>query len=80
MDVATYQQSQHACRDVGLAGGRQRNHSGCIQRRRKPYRAPLKDTSLLEAVSLREINLDREFGSISFDRPMAKRKPCRSPA
>ena len=27
----------------------------------------LKDTSLLEAVTLREINLDREFGSISFE-------------
>ncbi|CAN5134746.1 diguanylate cyclase [soil metagenome] len=28
---------------------------------------PLRDTSLLEAVTLREINLDREFGSISFE-------------
>jgi diguanylate cyclase (GGDEF)-like protein len=28
---------------------------------------PLKDTSLLEAVTLREINLDREYGSISFE-------------
>jgi len=27
---------------------------------------PLEDTSLLEAVTLREIDLDREFGSISF--------------
>ena len=28
---------------------------------------PLKDASLLEAVTLREINLDREYGSISFE-------------
>ena len=28
---------------------------------------PLRDTSLLEAVMLREINLDREYGSIAFE-------------
>lgn len=35
---------------------------------------PLKDTSLLEAVTLREINLDREFGSISFESADGERK------
>ncbi len=35
---------------------------------------PLKDTSLLEAVSLREINLDREFGSISFESADGEKK------
>lgn len=34
----------------------------------------LKDTSLLEAVSLREINLDREFGSISFESADGEKK------
>ena len=34
----------------------------------------LKDTSLLEAVTLREINLDREFGSINFEDAEGKRK------
>lgn len=35
---------------------------------------PLKDTSLLEAVTLREINLDREFGSISFESADGEKK------
>lgn len=35
---------------------------------------PLKDTSLLEAVAHREINLDREFGSISFESADGERK------
>lgn len=35
---------------------------------------PLKDASLLEAVSLREINLDREFGSISFESADGQKK------
>jgi len=34
----------------------------------------LKDTSLLEAVTLREINLDREYGSISFESADGERK------
>jgi len=34
----------------------------------------LKDTSLLEAVTLREINLDREYGSISFQSADGERK------
>lgn len=34
----------------------------------------LKDTSLLEAVTLREINLDREFGSISFESADGEKK------
>lgn len=34
----------------------------------------LKDTSLLEAVMLREINLDREFGSISFESADGEKK------
>jgi len=34
----------------------------------------LKDTSLLEAVTLREINLDREFGSISFESANGEKK------
>lgn len=35
---------------------------------------PLQDTSLLEAVAHREINLDREFGSISFESASGERK------
>lgn len=35
---------------------------------------PLEDTSLLEAVTLREIDLDREFGSISFQSADGQRK------
>lgn len=35
---------------------------------------PLKDTSLLEALTLREINLDREYGSISFQSADGERK------
>lgn len=35
---------------------------------------PLKDTSLLEAVTLREINLDREYGSISFESADGEKK------
>lgn len=35
---------------------------------------PLQDTSLLEAVAHREINLDREFGSISFESTGGERK------
>ncbi|NGX99122.1 MAG: diguanylate cyclase, partial [Candidatus Afipia apatlaquensis] len=34
----------------------------------------LKDTSLLEAVTLREINLDREYGSISFESADGEKK------
>lgn len=34
----------------------------------------LKDTSLFEAVTLREINLDREYGSISFESADGERK------
>lgn len=34
----------------------------------------LKDTSLLEAVTLREINLDREFGSIAFEGANGEKK------
>lgn len=34
----------------------------------------LKDTSLLEAVMLREINLDREYGSISFESADGEKK------
>jgi diguanylate cyclase (GGDEF)-like protein len=34
----------------------------------------LKDTSLLEAVTLREINLDREFGSIAFESADGEKK------
>lgn len=34
----------------------------------------LKDTSLLEAVTLREINLDRDFGSISFESADGEKK------
>ncbi|EGP09413.1 hypothetical protein CSIRO_0951 [Bradyrhizobiaceae bacterium SG-6C] len=35
---------------------------------------PLKDTSLLEAVTFREINLDREYGSISFESADGEKK------
>lgn len=35
---------------------------------------PLKDSSLLEAVTLREINLDREYGSISFESSDGEKK------
>ena len=35
---------------------------------------PLRDTSLLEAVTLREINLDREYGSISFETADGEKK------
>jgi diguanylate cyclase (GGDEF)-like protein len=35
---------------------------------------PLRDTSLLEAVTLREINLDREFGSTTFESADGEKK------